>query len=105
MLGQQNNISEYMVTCDLPEVLTNEFLGLIPEQRQMVNQLFETGVLTGYTLALDRSKLWITLIGSDEEDVMDTLANFPLMPYFQVDIHPLAFNNAARIVLPALSLN
>lgn len=94
-----------MVTCDLPEELTEEFMNLIPEQRQEVNKLFQNGVFTSYTLALDRSKLWITLFQEDEEKVMEILAQLPLMPYFRVEIYPLAFHNAARVVLPALSLN
>lgn len=96
---------EYMVTCDLPEELTEEFMNMIPEQREEVNKLFQSGVFTSYTLALDRSKLWITLFGKDEESVMEALARLPLMPYFRVEIYPLAFHNAARVVLPALSLN
>lgn len=98
-------MSEYMVSCDLPEVISEELMSLIPEQRKVVNKLFQTGVLTGYTLALDRTKLWITLLAHDEEQVMETLAKMPVMPFLRVDIHPLAFHNAARVVLPALSLN
>lgn len=98
-------VSEYMVACDLPEVISEELMSLIPEQRQLVNKLFQTGVLTGYTLSLDRSKLWITMLGDNEEKVMDTLAKMPVMPFLRVEIYPLAFHNAARVVLPALSLN
>ena len=98
-------MSEYMVTCDLPEVITEELMSLIPEQRAVVNKLFQTGVLTGYTLASDRTKLWITMLANDEEQVMETLAKMPVMPFLRVEIYPLAFHNAARVVLPALSLN
>jgi len=96
---------EYMVTCDLPEELTEKFLGLVPEQREKVNELFKSGIFTSYTLALDRSKLWITLFSETEEQVMDVLIQLPLIEYFRVEIFPLAFHNAARVVLPALSLN
>ena len=98
-------MTEFMVTCDLPNTLTEEFMGLIPEHRQMVNKMFQKGVFTSYTLSLDRSKLWIILLGDDEEAVMSQLAKLPLMPYFRVEIYPLAFHNAARVVLPAVSLN
>ena len=98
-------VSEYMVSCDLPEIISEELMSLIPEQRQLVNKLFQTGVLTGYTLSLDRSKLWITMLGDDEDKVMDVLAKMPVMPFLRVEIYPLAFHNAARVVLPALSLN
>ena len=98
-------VSEYMVACELPEILTEELMSLIPDQRQMVSKLFQTGVLTGYTLSLDRSKLWITMLGDNENKVMDVLAKMPVMPFLTVEIYPLAFHNAARVVLPALSLN
>ena len=98
-------VSEYMVACELPEILTEELMALIPDQRQMVSKLFQTGVLTGYTLSLDRSQLWITMLGDNENKVMDVLAKMPVMPFLTVEIYPLAFHNAARVVLPALSLN
>ena len=96
---------EYMVTCDLPSTLTQDFMELIPEQREVVNKMFQKGAFTSYTLALDRSKLWITILGNSEEEVMEKLAELPLMPYMQVEIYQLAFHNAARVVLPAVSLN
>ncbi|MGB0862811.1 MAG: muconolactone Delta-isomerase family protein [Saprospiraceae bacterium] len=96
---------EYMVTCDLPSTLTPDFLELIPEQREIVDKMFQKGTLTSYILALDRSKLWITILGTNEEEVMEKLAKLPLMPYMRVEIYELAFHNAARVVLPAVSLN
>ncbi len=94
-----------MVTCDLPSTLTPDFLELIPEQREIVDKMFQKGTLTSYILALDRSKLWITILGTNEEEVMEKLAKLPLMPYMRVEIYELAFHNAARVVLPAVSLN
>lgn len=98
-------MSEYMITCDLPKLITEELVQLVPQQRAVVNQLFKKGALTGYTLALDRSKLWITALSNSEEGVMEILAQMPIMPFMQVEIYPLAFHNAARVILPALSLN
>jgi muconolactone delta-isomerase len=96
---------EYMVTCDLPETLPQEFMDLIPEQREVVNKMFEKGAFTSYILALDRSKLWITILGNSEEEIMEKLAELPLISYLRIDIYQLAFHNAARVVLPAVSLN
>jgi hypothetical protein len=98
-------VSEYMVTCDLPDVFSEELMSIIPNQRRVVNKLFQTGVFTGYTLSLDHSKIWITLLSNDEENVLNILEKMPVMPYIKVEIYPLAFHNAARVVLPALSLN
>ena len=98
-------MSEYMITCDLPETLTEDFMNLIPKHRAMVNDFMKKGIFTTYTLALDRSKLWITLLSDDEEAVMEKLAELPLMPYLRIEIYELAFHQAVRVVLPALSLN
>lgn len=98
-------MKEYMVTCDLPESFSPDFIETIPKQRQKINELFKAGKLTSYSLALDRSKLWTVVLGETEEEVMEVLATFPLIDYLRVDIHQLAFNDRARIVLPAMSLN
>lgn len=99
------DMAEYMITCDLPMQQDAEFMSMIPDQQAAVSRLFKGGILTSYTLSLDRLKLWMTMLADSEEQVMVHLAEMPMMPYFKVDIHPLMFHNAARVVLPAVSLN
>ena len=95
----------FMVDITLPSELTDEFLSLVPKQRELVNQLFNQGKLTSYSLALDRSKLWATLVGESDEEIVDILSLLPLRKYMQVEIHQLAFHQNTTHNLARISMN
>lgn len=94
-----------MVEIALPSELTEEFLTLIPKQRALVNQLFNQGKLTSYSLALDRSKLWATVLAESVEEVVHTLSMLPLRKYMEVEIHQLAFHQNTTHNLARISMN
>ncbi len=95
---------EYMVDIELPE-LTKEFIELIPGQVAITNRLMKKGKLTSYTLAQDRTKLWVTLNAATEEEVIEILKSFPIYSYLNYKIYKLAFNNNISFTLPKVSLN
>ena len=94
-----------MVDITLPTHFDEEFVSLIPSQRAHVNNLMERGTVMGYSLALDRSRLWVTLIARTEQEAMDIVSTFPIFKYFQVRVYPLAFHNMATMSLTKVSLN
>lgn len=98
-------MNDYMVTITLPGEFSEEFLALIPSQRAHVNQLMQKGVLTSYSLAKDRTRLWATFIANSREGVMRLIREMPLNKYMEVDIRELAFSNMPVRALPAVSLN
>lgn len=98
------NTFEYLIDIDLPE-LTKEFIELIPSQVAMTNRLMKKGKLTSYTLASDRTKLWVTLNAASEDEVIEILQSFPIYSYLQYKIYKLAFNNYVSFSLPKVSLN
>lgn len=98
-------MNHYLATISLPMELTEEFLALIPAQRKHVNHLIEEGTVTGYSLAFDRSKLWITLVAETEQEASELLADFPLSKFFRTKIHPLLFHQGSRASLLKVSLN
>lgn len=98
-------MNSYMVDIALPEVFTPDFVKLIPAQRAHVNALLGERIIDTYTLALDRSKLWATVSAANEEEVMDVLAEMPLMKYMKVNIYELAFHESSQVFMPELSLN
>jgi muconolactone delta-isomerase len=98
-------MTQYMVEIALPSELTEEFLTLIPKQRALVNQLFNQGKLTSYSLALDRSKLWATVLAESVEEVVHTLSMLPLRKYMEVEIHQLAFHQNTTHNLARISMN
>ncbi len=98
-------MNEYILEIDLPLYLDQEFMSLIPAQRQQVNKLMADGVISGYSLSMDRSKLWVTLRAASEEEVQKVFESFPLFEYMQGAIIPLMFHQSLTIGLPQLSMN
>jgi hypothetical protein len=99
-------MSQFMVEFILPDEMTEEFIAKIPRQRLKINHLMETGKITAYSLAADRTKLWCIVKGDNEFDVMNIISEFPLIDFMQPTITELMFNNTATAVkLPLFSLN
>lgn len=98
-------LRNYMVDIYINEDIDDRFISLIPQQRIRINELMQLGVILTYSLSLDRSRLWITMFGENEESVMKTLQTFPMMEYFSPEIYELAFHNNISYRMPELSLN
>ena len=94
-----------MVDFTLPEVLTDEFMTLIPYQRARVNQYFTEGKLINYALSLETSKLWAVFTANSEMDVMELIADLPLTKFMKVNISMLTFYNTGQEHMPAFSMN
>lgn len=86
-------MNSYMIEVTLPEVLSEEFVRLIPRQRAHIDDLMIKGIVTSYSLASDRSRLWVTMQATSERQVMDRLERFPLYSFFGVQVSLLAFQN------------
>ncbi|MCD6069259.1 MAG: hypothetical protein K0S33_4085 [Bacteroidetes bacterium] len=82
-----------------------EFFELVPAQRKIVNQLMDEGKIISYSLALDRSRLWMVADAKDEHGILDMLATFPLIHFMKPEIHELAFHDNVHSGFPHLSLN
>ena len=94
----------FMVEFELPPVLTEEFIRLIPRQREYVNYLMAEGKIQSYSLAVDRSRLWVVFSAETEFEVLETVSQFPLHEYLIPKVSELAFHNSHSQVLQ-FSLN
>ncbi|MEL6672202.1 MAG: muconolactone Delta-isomerase family protein [Bacteroidota bacterium] len=101
----EDMLNQYMVEFQLPKVIDETFLGLIPEQRARVNELVHEGTIRSYTLTLDRAKLWVVFVAGSEGEVKKLIRTFPISPYVEAEIHELMFHDMASHELPRLSLN
>jgi muconolactone delta-isomerase len=98
-------MKQFLVDIALPDSLTEDFIALIPSQRRQVDKLFLEGKLYFYSLAFDRSRLWIGVKADSEEEVWNILYTFPLIEYFNADVHEVAFHNTLKSSIYELSLN
>ena len=94
-----------MADISLPEEFTQKFVSLIPAQRAMVNRLLEEGTIRSYSLALDRSKLWVVLLAESEDQAEELLDSFPIMEYCSYHLSELMFHDMVSHELPRISLN
>jgi hypothetical protein len=103
LLKKMNNT--YLAHIVLPDELNLSFYALIPKQRMVVNALMKENVIVSYSLDMDRKNVWVFIKAQTEPEVMDVLSTFPIIKYVKVNIHELAFHDAAHLALPELIMN
>lgn len=100
-----NTEYQFMVDFTLPRELTDEFIDLIPYQRNVVNKYFSEGKLVNYALSLENAKLWAVFNADSEMEVMEMIVDFPLTKFMQVEICMLSLYNAPTSAGLNFSLN
>ena len=83
-----------MVEFELPEVIAKEFLDKIPQQRQTVETLIEQGVVKSYSLAQNRSRLWMVVSAQTEFEALRVIGKLPLSRFMIPSIAPLLSHDA-----------
>lgn len=100
-----NTEHQFMVDFTLPRELSEEFLDLIPYQRNIVNKYFSEGKLVNYALSLENAKLWAIFNADSELEVMEMIVDFPLTKFMHVEICMLSMYNAPTPAAANFSLN
>jgi muconolactone delta-isomerase len=98
-------MNQFMVEFELPSQMNEEFMRKIPAQRLKINELMETGKILSYSLSADRQRLWCILKVESELEVIETIADFPLIKYMDPTINELMFHNMVAARIPLFSLN
>ena len=96
---------EYMAEIDLPLPFSNEFVSLIPAQRELIDKLMKEKIITSYAVSLEKGKLWATIFAASEKNVCEILSTFPVINFVKFKISKLAFHNTIGHALPQFSLN
>jgi muconolactone delta-isomerase len=97
-------MEQYLVEIFLPE-FTEEFFELVPAQREYIDKCLSKGSIRSYSLAADRSKLWVVFTTTSEAEMLRTLKRFPIIDWINYKTYPLMFHNSMELSLPAISLN
>lgn len=94
---------QYLVDISFPINFDENFMKLVPVQKDHINYLVSKGIVVSYSLSLDRTRLWVNIKAKSEEEIKDTLSAFPLYSYFKYTVFPLAFH--ASGFMPSVSMN
>jgi muconolactone delta-isomerase len=97
-------MSVFLVESELPSI-TQEFMSLLPQHREVVNRLFAEGKLLMYAVNEGRTKWWCSVKAEDEFEVMDVLSQMPLIRFLNPQISSLMSYNGTEQLLPGISLN
>jgi hypothetical protein len=98
-------MNEYMVIIRFLSAFTEEFVSFIPAQRAEVSRLMEKGILTGYSLSMDRSTMWMTMLATSEEAVEKTMRMMPMFKFMEFSTVELMFHNSAVYTPMRFSMN
>lgn len=102
---QTNNMNQYLVEINLPEILDQEFLSKIPAQRELISELMQSGVVLVYCLSENQKNAWVCIRAKNIKEVRKIINTFPIALYLQITIFPLTFLNVANQGINLLSLN
>ncbi len=94
-----------MVDFTLPKDLSETFISLIPQQREMVNKLMNEGKLLNYALSLENSKLWVVFSVQSLLELEEAVDRLPLTHFMKMRISELTFYNASHPFTPTFSVN
>jgi hypothetical protein len=97
-------MNKYFVTFHLRE-FDEYFWQLIPEHRELINDLLIREVIEIYGVNLDRNKGWLAINAKDEDEVADIIETFPIRDYFSYDIEQLFIFDNALGLMPKMVLN
>ncbi|TAE00465.1 MAG: hypothetical protein EAZ97_05750 [Bacteroidetes bacterium] len=98
-------MNQFMIEIDLPTTFSEEYMELIPKQREKVIQLMSKKILVNFTLSANRDKIWTIVNAETEIEVMGILGTFPLYAYMVFNIHKIALHENVQLFLPQISLN
>lgn len=94
----------FMVNITLPEI-DDELFALLHQQKLFVENLMCKELITSYSLAGDRSAIWIVFKGEELNHVRGLLSCFPIINKVSYEIFPLASYQDATNKIRSFSLN
>jgi len=98
-------MNQFLAEIHFPVYMSNELIDVIPKQRALVNKLFQQGIISTYSLALDRSKLWVIFNCASESEAVEYLEKFPIASHVEYIMHELAFSEQQDYSISTMSLN
>lgn len=94
-----------MVIIKLPDYFTDDFIAAIPDQRELINNLLNLGVVMSYSLSSNRKNIWTILLADSIEEAEIIVDSFPIRDFVSYEIDELLFFANAVFEIPKNSLN
>ncbi len=98
-------MNAYLLEIDLPVVKTDDYLARLPEQREMIERLLQSGVISQFSLSADRTRAWLVVFAASQLDAENIVRKFPLYRYMTITFERLLFTSSSPIGAPVLIMN
>lgn len=96
----------FMVELTLPEILSKEYILQIPKQKKLINKLILKGIISSYTVAYDRSRIWIVVKVKSISSCKKVLQMMPIYRFTNCSIYEIAIHKIiSQIHMHHLCLN
>ncbi len=95
----------FMVEFILPQHLDESFTKRLPEQRVVVDELFEDNRILSYTLSLEHKRIWMIVSTESENELQQIIGLLPLSKKMEKDYCLITFHITKPSELPEFSLN
>ncbi|GAA4847177.1 hypothetical protein [Algivirga pacifica] len=97
---------QYIIEAEMPEVLSENLMDLIPDDLEKVQQLMSEQVIYSYSMSADQKRVWVLIEAEDEEEVEDIMRGLEITEHLHYEIHELAFmQQSSSFNIPSFSLN
>lgn len=85
--------------------LTEQFMTLVPEHREIVSDLIDEGVLESYAVSMESQRVWMIFNATSKKQVLTHIRRSPLYNFFKIEVEEIFVYDGMLMRLPELSLN
>ena len=95
----------FMVEIVLPYYKDEEFMALIPRQREQIGTLLQTGIITSFSLNQERTKIWLVMAAQNEDSAQKVIEQLTMFKFMEIELQSLLAFDRAAFSLPPLVMN
>ena len=97
-------MDKFLFSLFLSEI-DDQFMQLIPQHRERVNELLIREIIETYAVSADRTKAWVVVNAATEEEAIAVIESFIIRDYFSYDLDQLFIYDNALGLMPKMALN
>lgn len=98
-------MKKFITELFIPDASDAEFQKMIPAHRAYINELINRRVIESYSINQERTRGWIIMNGTDEEDILGYVEQFPIYRWIRVNVEELMVHDSELYRFPTLIMN
>lgn len=103
--NKQLHAMYFMFEFRMRQPLAELFVSLIPEQREVVNELMHQGRIHNYVMDTEQTKIWATVEAVSEAHALKIVELLPMTEYMRLSMYPVKQTRLLERGTPKFSVN